>query len=202
MPSIAVFDVGNILLKWDPRNLYQRVFSDPARMAFFLDHVCTAEWNLAQDRGRSWAEAEAEAIARHPDFAPEIRAFRARWAETVGGPIKPNVALLDTLRSNGVRNYAITNFAEDTFAEAQEMYPFLKGFDGIICSGVEKVCKPDAAIYQILLDRYHLKAEDCVFIDDSMANITAAAKLGFHTIHYMIGLDARSAFAQFGFPVD
>lgn len=202
MPTIAVFDVGNILLRWDPRNLYQRIFADPARMAYFLEHVCTAEWNLAQDKGRSWAEAEAEAIARHPDHAPEIRAFRARWRETLGGPIAENVAILEALRRNGVANYAITNFAADTFAEAQEMYPFLKGFDGIICSAHENICKPDAGIYQILLDRYHLKASDCVFIDDSAANIAAANRLGFHTIHYQIGLDARGAFAQYGFRLD
>lgn len=201
MPSIAVFDVGNILLRWDPRNLYQRIFSDVGRMAFFLDHVCTPEWNIEQDRGRSWADAEAEAIARHPEFTAEIRAYRARWAETVDGPIAANVALLETLRRNGVANYAITNFAADTFAEAQDSFPFLKGFDGVVCSGQEKLCKPGREIFQVLLDRYRLKAEDCLFIDDSAANIATAAAMGFHTIHYGLGLDARGAFAQFGFPV-
>lgn len=201
MPSVAVFDVGNILLRWDPRNLYQTLIPDPERMRFFLDAVCSMDWNLEQDRGRAWADAEAEVMARHPDFRDEIRAYRARWHEMIPGVIEDNVALLETLRRNGVPTYAITNFAADTFAEAQERFPFLKGFKGIICSGQEGVLKPDAAIYQLLLSRYGLKAGECVFIDDSAANVAAAAKLGFHTVHYGLGLDARGAFRQLGFAV-
>lgn len=201
MSKVAVFDIGNVLLRWDPRNLYQNVFDDPARMTFFLDKVCTSDWNLEQDRGRSWPAGEADAIARHPEFTAEIRMFRSRWQETLAGPIDANVAVLEALRRKGVPTYAITNFAADTFAEAQGLYPFLTGFDGIICSGVEAICKPDPRIYQLLLARYALKAGDCVFIDDSAVNIAAAGKLGFKTIHYGLGLDARSAFAQLGLPV-
>lgn len=202
MPRIAVFDVGNILIRWDQRNLYQRIFADRKQMEHFLAHVCTNDWNLEQDRGRSWAEGEAEAIARHPEFEAEIRAFRARWWETVAGPIAEHVALLQTLQANGVPTYAITNFAADTFAETCERYAFMQHFKGVICSGQEKVCKPDPAIYRLLLGRYGLNAGDCVFIDDSAANIAAADALGFHTIHATIGLDAKGAFRQFGFPVD
>lgn len=202
MPTVAVFDVGNILIRWDQRNLYQRIFADRRQMEHFLAHVCTNAWNLEQDRGRSWAEGEAEAIARHPECEAEIRAFRARWWETVGGPIDAHVALLQTLQARGVPTYAITNFAADTFAETCARYPFMQNFHGVICSGEEKVCKPDPAIYRLLLDRYSLSANDCVFIDDSAANIAAAEALGFHTIHYTIGLDAKGAFRQFGFPVD
>ncbi|HRK23940.1 MAG TPA: HAD family phosphatase [Beijerinckiaceae bacterium] len=201
MGDIAVFDVGNVLVRWDPRNLFQKVFADPERMDFFLSEVCSPEWNHAQDAGRMWAEAEAEAIARHPAFAREVRLFRGRWHEMIDGPVEANVRLLEGLRRRGVATFAITNFAADTFAETQERYPFLKAFDGIVCSGLEKICKPDPAIYRLLLDRYRLVAKDCVFIDDSAANIAAAAALGFRTVHYGLGLDAAGAFAQLGLPV-
>lgn len=199
--SIAVFDVGNILLRWDPRNLYVKIFDDPDEMAFFLEEVCTGPWNLEQDRGRSWEEAIAEASARHPDYAPAIQAYRARWTEMLGPPIAENVALLETLRAKGVPCYAITNFAADTFALSQARFPFLNGFDGVICSGLEGVVKPDPAIFRLLLERYGLKAEDCLFIDDSAHNVAGAARLGFNTIHHGLGLDAAGAFRQFGFPV-
>jgi len=200
-PTIAVFDIGNILLRWDPRNLYTRIFSTRAEMEHFLTVVCPPEWNLEQDRGRGWREGEAEAIARQPAYADAIRAFRSRWHEMLPGAIEENVALLSDLRTAGVETYAITNFAADTFAEAQERFAFLKGFKGIICSGTEGLLKPDPAIFRLFLDRYGLSAAQCAFIDDSAQNIAAAEALGFHTVHYGLGIDARRAFAQLGFPV-
>lgn len=200
-PRVAVFDVGNILLRWDPRNLYQRIFADPAEMRWFLAEVCPPAWNLEQDRGRSWDAAIAEAIARHPDQRDAITAFRSRWIEMVAGAIDENVALLADLKRNGVPVYAITNFAADTFDEVQVPYPFLASFDGVICSGCEGVVKPHPAIFELFLTRYGLKAGECAFIDDSADNIAGAAALGFHTIHHTLGLDARAAFAQLGFPV-
>jgi len=201
-PTIAVFDIGNVLVRWDPRNLYQKIFTDPAQTDFFLREVCPPGWNLEQDRGRPWEDGIAEAIRRHPGFSEQIQAFRLRWQETLGGAISDNVRCLERLRANGVPTYAITNFAADTFIEAQGLFPFLKGFDGMIVSGREKLLKPDPAIYRLLLDRYNLKAGDCVFIDDSAHNIEAAAALGFATIHYGLGLDAAGAFRQLGLPVD
>lgn len=198
----VVFDVGNVLIRWDPRNLYYKMFRDPAEMEWFLSHVCTGEWNLAQDRGRPWEDAIAMTVREHPRYEAEIRAFRSRWQEMLAGAIEANVRVLDTLRKNGVATYAITNFAADTFREAQELFPFLKGFDGIICSGEEKVCKPDPKIFQLLLERYHLKASSCVFIDDSDKNISQAGKLGFKTVHYGLGINAALAFRQFGLPAD
>lgn len=198
--TIAVFDIGNVLVRWDPRYLYHKIFTDPAETDFFLSEVCPPAWNLEQDRGRAWEDGIAEAIGRHPGYEPQIKAFRARWQETLGGAIAENVRLLDQLRANGVPTYAITNFAADTFLEAQDLFPFLKGFDGLIVSGREKVCKPDPALYRLLLDRNGLKASDCVFIDDSALNIETAATLGFATIHYGLGLDAAGAFRQFGLP--
>lgn len=200
-PDIAVFDIGNILIRWDPRNLYTRIFADRREMERFLTEVLPPDWNLEQDRGRPWAEGEAEAIARHPSYAAAIRAFRARWHEMLPGAIEENVVLLEALRAKGVPTYAITNFAADTFAEAEERFPFLKGFKGVICSGREGLLKPDPAIFELFLQRFGLKAANCAYIDDSAANVTAAEKAGFHAIHFGLGIDACLAFRQLGFPV-
>jgi len=197
----VVFDVGNVLVRWDPRNLYHKMFSDAAEMEWFLSHVCTGAWNLEQDRGRDWNEAIEETVRAHPAYEAQIRAFRSRWHEMLAGVIEPNVRLLEGFKARGVPVYAITNFAGDTFAEAQERFPFLKSFDGIVCSAHEKVCKPDPEIFFILLQRYGLEAGDCVFIDDSDKNIAQARALGFRTIHYGLGIDAALGFAQHGLPV-
>jgi 2-haloacid dehalogenase len=180
-PTRVVFDIGNVLLHWDVRHLYRTIFPDAAVMVDFLTRVLPPEWNLEQDRGRGWREAEAERIAVFPEHADAIRAFRARWHETIPGAIDGTVDILRVLKQDGVPLYAITNFASDTFREAQRRFPFLaESFIDIVISGDERLIKPDPAIYNVLLDRQGLEAKDCVFIDDSPKNVDAAAKLGFH----------------------
>jgi 2-haloacid dehalogenase len=182
-PTRVVFDIGNVLIAWDVRLLYRTIFPDPAAMDDFLTRVLPPEWNLEQDRGRAWPEAEAERIALFPQHADAIRAFRARWHETVPGAIDGTVAILKALKATDVPLYAITNFAPDTFREAQARFPFLAdSFIDIVISGVERLIKPDPAIYRLLLDRQGLEAADCVFIDDSAKNVDAAAKLGFRAL--------------------
>lgn len=199
--SVAVFDIGNVLVQWDPRNLYTKIFADPKEMHHFLDVVCPPPWNLEQDRGRPWQDAIAEATARHPKYAKEIEAYRARWPEMLGQPIEANVRLMADLKAAGVPVYGITNFASDTFAVAQSMLPFLNTFDGVIVSGDERLIKPDAAIFELFLSRYGQRAGDCVFIDDSAYNVEGAERVGMHAVHYGLGLDARAAFRQLGLPV-
>jgi 2-haloacid dehalogenase len=182
--TIAVFDIGNVLIDWNPRHLYGKIFSDAARMEWFLAEVCTSAWNLEQDRGRSFADAVAERVALYPHLEAEIRAFDERWLETVKGPIAGSVALLDGLRREGVPTYAITNFPAEKFGLACETFPFLGGFDGVIVSGTERVVKPDPAIYRLLLDRFRLAAADCLFIDDMAANVAAARGVGMHGHHF------------------
>jgi 2-haloacid dehalogenase len=180
-PTRVVFDIGNVLLHWDVRELYRKLFADPAAMEDFLTRVLPPEWNLEQDRGRPWDEAEAERIALFPEHEAAIRAFRARWRETIPGDIPGTVAILARLKSRGVPLYAITNFAADTFLEAQARFPFLAdSFIDAVVSGRERLLKPDPAIYRVLLDRQGLAAQDCVFIDDSGRNVETAAALGFH----------------------
>lgn len=197
-PTTVVFDIGNVLLRWNPRHLYRTIFDDEAEMEWFLSTICTPDWNLEQDRGRDWEEAIAFLVKDYPDHESAIRAFHERWEETVSGPFEQNVALLDRLRQAGIPNYCITNFSSPKLALAQKKYPFLKGFDGIIVSGDERLLKPDPAIYQLLLSRYHLKAQDCVFIDDSKANVDGARSVGFHAIHFTESVDLAEALRSYG----
>ena len=184
-PTRVVFDFGKVLLHWDPKIVYETIFSTKAEVDDFLTRVLPPEWNLEQDRGRTWKDAEESQIKLFPKYASEIRAFRARWREMVPYPIGGTVHILETLKAAGVPLYGITNFASDTLKEAKTIYPFLAhSFIDIVVSGDEKLLKPDAAIYKVLLKRQKLDAGDCVFIDDSPANVEAALKLGFHALHF------------------
>ncbi|MCP8938085.1 HAD family phosphatase [Alsobacter sp. SYSU M60028] len=200
-PRVVVFDIGNVLLDWDPRHLYRRVFDDHARMEWFLSEVCTPAWNLEQDRGRPFADAVAERIALFPDMAAEIRAYDERWLETLAGAIQGSVDILLRLRAAGVPNYAITNFSAEKFVDACLHYPFLTGFDGVVVSGAEKLIKPAPEIYGVLFTRYGLDPAECVFIDDSEKNVVAAREVGMRAIHFTSPAALRDELAALGFPV-
>ncbi|MBS7704817.1 HAD family hydrolase [Chelatococcus asaccharovorans] len=179
-PRVVVFDVGAVLIEWDPRHLYRKIFAaDEARMEQFLAEVCTPAWNLEQDRGRPWSEAVAERTALFPDWGAEIAAFDTRWSEMVPHAIDGTVALLGALRSTGVPTYAITNFSADKFAIARERFPFLADFDGIVVSGEVRLVKPDPAIFSLFLEQNGLTAAECLFVDDNPDNIATAQAMGF-----------------------
>ena len=200
-PTTVVFDIGNVLLRWDPRNLYRAIFDDEAEMEWFLGNVCTHDWNVEQDRGRDWDEAVALLVKDHPKHEPHIRAFHERWHETVSGVFEDHVALLQRLREAGVPNYCITNFSGAKFAEATVRFPFLARFDGVVVSGDERLLKPDPAIYHLLLSRYGLRADDCIFIDDSRANVQAARAVGMQAIQYAEPMDLAAELRLHGFRV-
>jgi 2-haloacid dehalogenase len=201
MANTLVFDIGKVLIRWDAEIPYRRLIpDDDARAAFFRD-VLPPEWNLEQDRGRTWAEAEAEKIAAFPKYADLIRAYRKHWHETVPGDIPDNVAVLERALAAGIPCYAITNFAADTFREAQARFPFLTRFAGIVVSAEERLIKPDPAIFEVFLTRYGMRAGDCLFMDDSAANIATAQSLGFATIHVTDGMDLARAVRGFGFAI-
>jgi len=197
-PSIVVFDIGNVLVRWDPRNLYRKMFDDEERMEWFLAEICTMEWNVELDRGREWDEAVADLVAKHPDWEGYIRAFDERWHEMVPGPIEENVALLRRLKQASVPTYAITNFSGPKFREAQERFAFLREFDGVVVSGDERLLKPDAEIFELFLRRYELEAGECIFIDDSAANVRTAQALGMHAIHFVEPMDLSAVLRQRG----
>ena len=183
--SVVVFDLGGVLLNWDPRHLYRRLFDgDDAAMEAFLRDVCTEEWNERQDAGRTFADAAAELLPAHADKAHMIHAFGARFDEMVPGAIAGTVDIVRELKRGGVPVYALTNWSAETFPSQRTRFDFLAEFDGIVVSGEEGVIKPDVRIFRILLDRYSIDPHTAVFIDDNPANARAAAALGIHGIHF------------------
>lgn len=189
-PRVVVFDIGQVLIEWDPRHLYRPFFDGyEDLMEDFLENVCSPAWNLEQDRGRPWAEAVAQLAAEHPDCAELIRVYDELWDQMVPGPVAGTPEILDELKSRNVPVYAITNFAADKFRQTARRFDFLNRFDGIVISGEERLVKPDPAIYRCLLDRYGLEAEVCLFIDDSRANVEGALSVGMSG-HHFFGADA------------
>ena len=184
IPSAVVFDLGGVLIDWDPRYLYRTLFDDEAEMERFLTEVTTPEWNLAQDAGRSWAEAVETLAALHPERRTLIEAFHLRWPDTLGGPIDGTVVILDELRRNGVRLFALSNWSAETFPVAREQYRFLDWFEGIVVSGEEGIVKPDPRIFELLAERHALDPTSTVFIDDNASNVEAATALEFIGIRF------------------
>lgn len=183
--SAVVFDVGKVLIEWDPQHLYRKLIPEQAARDAFLAEICTTAWNLEQDRGRSWAAAVAERTALFPDHAALIRAYDERWQEMVPGEVPGSVALLEALRAAAVPLYAITNFSTEKFAESQQRFPFLARFRDVVVSGAERLLKPDPAIYRCLLDRNGLDAAACLFIDDSEKNVHGARAVGMQAHHFV-----------------
>lgn len=184
-PSIAVFDLGGVVFDWDPRHLYRRLFvGDTEGMEDFLATVCTPAWNQLQDAGRSFAEAEAEAIARHPGKERYIRAWCSGFDDMIAGPIGGTVAILQELHAALVPLFALTNWSHETFPRQLTRFGFLSWFGGIVVSGQERITKPDPRIFQLLTHRYGIAPRQAVFVDDSPVNVAAAAELGFHAIHF------------------
>ena len=185
MPVKAVvFDLGGVLIDWDPRYLYRKLLDDEAAVEEFLATVCTPEWNAEQDRGRPFAEGVAELVERHPVHAAAITAYHERWPEMLGGAVGGTVEVLAELRAAGVPVYALTNWSAETFGIARERFEFLSWFDGLLVSGEERMIKPDPAIFRLLLDRFGLDPGATFYIDDSPANVAAADRLGLDAVRF------------------
>lgn len=183
--SVVVFDLGGVLVDWNPRYLYRKLFDgDDAGMERFLAEVCGHDWNLAQDAGRPFAEACALLVERHPEQKHLIEAYHRRWPEMLGGPIHGTVDILRELKARATPLYALTNWSAETFPIALELYDFLHWFEGTVVSGREKLVKPDPRIYRLLLERYGIDPAAAIYIDDNPANAAAAATLGLHGIHF------------------
>ena len=196
--SAVVFDLGGVLIDWNPRYLYRTLFDDDEAMEEFLATVTTPEWNKAQDAGRPWSEAVEELATRHPERRALIEAYWRRWPETLGDAIGPTVAVLDELRSAEVRLIALSNWSGETFPVARPRFPFLEWFEGIVVSGDERLIKPDPRIFGILVERYGLEPATTVFIDDHQANVDAAAELGFQAVRFMSADALRTDLRRFG----
>jgi 2-haloacid dehalogenase len=198
-PTAVVFDLGGVLIDWNPRYLYRKLFADDeAGMERFLTEVTTPEWNLQQDAGRPWDEAVEALTRQHPEYAELIAAYRDRWPETLGEAIGPTVVVLDELRHAGVRLFALSNWSAETFPVARPRYPFLEWFEGIVISGEVRITKPDERVYRHLLERHGLDPATTVFVDDSEANVLAAQGLGMIGIRFEGGDALRIALADLG----
>ncbi len=197
--SIVVFDLGGVLIDWNPRYLYRKLFDgDEAAMERFLGEVCTSDWNLQQDAGRPFAEACALLGERHPEHKNLIKAYHTRWFEMLAGPIEGTVEILRDLKARGTPLYALTNWSAETFPYALEQYDFLHWFRGIVVSGAEKLVKPDPRIYRLLLERYGIDPADAVYIDDNPGNAAVATDLGLHGIHFTTPDALRAELARIG----
>lgn len=177
-----VFDLGNVLVQWNPANLYNKIFKDKEEVDYFLNNICTMDWHTEQDAGRSPEEGTDMLVQEHPDWEHPIRAFYARWKEMFSGPIEGSVQILKELKEKGYKLYALSNWNAELYNRTVDDYPFLNWFDGKIISGEVKMKKPDDEIYHLLFQRFQLDPKAALFIDDNKNNIETAQRLGIQSI--------------------
>ncbi|AFL49248.1 2-haloacid dehalogenase [Sinorhizobium fredii] len=193
-----VFDIGKVLIHYDPQIPYSRIIPDEAERRWFFTNVCTHDWNIEQDRGRSWEEAETLLIRDHPEREEQIRAFRRHWHEMVSHAYGDSVALMERLIAEGRDVTMLTNFASDTFREAQKRFPFLTLPRGVTVSGDVGLIKPDIEIYRTHARTYGLEPAATIFIDDSLANVEGARAAGWHAVHFTDAQRLRIDLAAYG----
>jgi len=196
--SIVVFDLGGVLIDWDPRHLYRKLFADEAAMEHFLATVCTREWHRHHDAGRSFAEGARILKDEHPDKAELIDAFGTRQGEMMAGPVAGSVEVLRELRDRGTPLYALSNWPAEGFPQARERFDFLQWFRGIVISGEVGAIKPQPRIYEVLLERFAIDPLRAVYIDDVEANAAAARPFGIHPIHFTNSAALRAELVTLG----
>jgi 2-haloacid dehalogenase len=195
----VVFDVGGVIIDWNPRHLYRKLFDgDAAGMEWFLANVCTPEWNVMQDQGRTWDDAVGELSARHPAHAALIEAYALRWDEMVAGPVAGTAALIGDLAAAGVPLYGLSNFSREKFPGVRRRFPELDALRGIVVSGEIGMIKPEAEIYHHFLDRFGLEAGACVFIDDQPRNVEAAIAAGMRGVVFTSAAALRRTLGELG----
>ncbi|MFO1118170.1 MAG: HAD-IA family hydrolase [Beijerinckiaceae bacterium] len=194
----VVFDIGNVLLRWDPRFLFRKIFEDECRMEHFLSTACANDWILETDTCADFAAAVAARANRHPEYAAELRMFDERWLETLGGVIEQNVAVFGRLRAAGRPVYGLTNYSAQKFDMSRIIYPFLDEFDTVVVSGREGVAKPDARLFRILFERIGRDPHELLFVDDSPRNVAASEELGMAAILYRPGVDLEQELERHG----
>lgn len=184
--NTIIFDLGGVLIDWNPEYVYLKEFNgDKEKMQWFFDNICTSDWNENQDAGYPMAKATEERIAMFPEHEALIKMFYGRWVEMLGDTISGTVDILKNLiELNQFKIIALTNWSSETFPIALKRFDFLQWFEGIVVSGDEKTRKPFNEIYQLTLNRYNIKAEESIFIDDNLRNIQAANKLGINGIQF------------------
>ena len=194
----VVFDIGGVLLDWNPRYLYRKLFDDEAELEYFLSAVCTPEWHHDNDLGVPMETTCGRLAAAHPEYAEQIWAWGRRSEEMIAGPIEETVAVLRELRDAGVRCYALTNMESWTFPLRQARFPFFGWFAGIVVSGHEGVAKPDPEIFRRVLERFNLAAARTLLIDDAERNVDAARAVGWQALGFTAAPTLRTALVDVG----
>ena len=180
-----VFDLGGVLIDWNPDYVYKTIFPDDEERKWFYENICTPDWNEEQDAGRTLQAATEELLKKFPEHEKNIRIYYDRWQEMLGGPIHETVDILHHLKhKTNIRLYALTNWSAETFPVALQLYDFLHWFEGRVVSGEEKTRKPFAEIYKRLVERYNIIPENAIYIDDNYRNLIPAKELGFNIIHF------------------
>ena len=196
--TTVVFDVGRVLVQWDLRHLFAKLIDDADELDWFLANVVTPEWHFQHDAGRALADMLPELKAQFPAHARHIDAYATRFNETIPGPVAGSYEIVAELAARGVPLYAITNFGAEFWDGFRPTQPIFDHFSDIIVSGVEKIVKPDAAIYQLALSRFGLKSSDAIFVDDNLPNVTAAVENGFVGHHFEDAAKLRAALVEVG----
>jgi 2-haloacid dehalogenase len=198
MKKTIVFDLGGVLLDWNPRYLYNKIFSDPDEMEYFLREVCSPEWNAQADVDKSFQDAMDELVLKHPHYEEQIRVYFPRWEEMICGEFLGTVEVLHELKAAGYQLAALSNWSSETFPIVKDQYEFLKWFSPVMISGYIGYKKPDPEAYQILLHELGLEAGDCLFIDDMEQNILEAQRQGFGVIQFVSPQHLRAALVDLG----
>jgi 2-haloacid dehalogenase len=197
--STVVFDLGGVLIDWNPRHLYRKLFAgDEAAMEHFLATVCTHDWNRCQDAGRSFAEGARLLKSEYPEKAELIDAYGARFDEMIAGHIDGSLEILAELRNRDLPLYGLTNWSAETYAPARERFAFLSWFRGILVSGEVGVIKPDPRIFELLIERFAIDPHSAVYIDDVEGNAAAARPFGIHAIHFTTPAALRQELVELG----
>jgi 2-haloacid dehalogenase len=195
--NTIIFDFGGVLIDWNPRYMYRDEFEESSEMELFLNNVCTEDWNLQQDKGRSLADGTRILQNEFPEHVAKIQLYYDQWEKMIKGCIPQNVTVLRELKEK-YKLYGLTNWSAETFPIVFKRYSFFKLFDGIVISGEEKLIKPDKKIFELMLERYQLEAGNSLFIDDNLNNIQAAKELGFATIHVLEKTDLKTELYELG----
>jgi 2-haloacid dehalogenase len=197
--TTIIFDLGGVLVDWNPSYVFDKLIEDEEKRNHFFQNICTPEWNEEQDAGRTIKEATDMLVDQHPEWQEYIEAYYGRWEEMLGGPIQGTVEIFRKLKESGrYKFYALTNWSAELFPVALQKYDFLHWFDGRLVSGEEKMRKPFPEFYQLLLDRFNIRKEDAIFIDDNLRNAEAAGKFGLETIRFTTPEDLEQALKEKG----
>ena len=194
-----IFDLGGVLIDWNPLYVYNKLIPDKEKRDYFFNNICTHDWNIQQDAGTPFVEATRMKVAEFPEWKEYIEAFYGRWEEMLGEQIDGTVKILKScIDDENLHVYALTNWSAETFPITLDKFDFLHWFEGIVVSGVEKMIKPNQEIYDLILNRYGLVAEESIFIDDNLDNVNAANELGINAIHYKNPEDLLKALSRRG----